>query len=528
MCPIEPDMPAGLNARDVIRSRETMSDNLYALIAAGLPADPAAVFLDVEGGAPILYREIDGRTARISSALAAHGAVPGDRVVVQVDKSPDAVMLYLACLRAGLVFVPLNTAYTEQEIAFFLQDAEPAVFVCREADRETAEAVARRVGVGAVLTLGDGSGTLMEAAGKAQPAGPAIVRRAAGHLAAILYTSGTTGRPKGAMLTHGNLSSNALVLRDYWGFTAADILLHALPIYHVHGLFVALHCALLSGARVIFQKGFAAERAIARLPDATVMMGVPTYYTRLLDSPGFTERAARNIRLFISGSAPLLEETFAAFEARTGKRILERYGMTEVGMASSNPLDGERIGGTVGFALPGVSIRIADETGREVAPDTVGVLEMAGPNVFAGYWRLPERTAEEFRSDGYFISGDMARMDETGRISIVGRAKDLIISGGLNVYPKEVELCLDSLPGVRESAVIGVAHPDFGEGVTGVVVPDGSKKLDPEALLDSLAGALAKFKQPKRIFVVDELPRNAMGKVRKNALRDRYTNIYTG
>ena len=504
-----------------------MSDNLYALIAAGLPADPAAVFLDVEGGAPVFYREIDGRTARIASALAAHGAAPGDRVVAQVDKSPDAVMLYLACLRAGLVFVPLNTAYTEQEIAFFLEDAEPAAFVCREADRETAETVAGKAGVGAVLTLGNGSGTLPEAAEGAQPAGPAVVRRS-DDLAAILYTSGTTGRPKGAMLTHGNLSSNALVLRDYWGFTATDVLLHALPIYHVHGLFVALHCALLSGARVIFQKGFAADKAIAHLSDATVMMGVPTYYTRLLDSPGFTERAARNVRLFISGSAPLLEETFAAFEVRTGKRILERYGMTEVGMACSNPLDGERVAGTVGFALPGVSVRIADEEGREVPRGTVGVLEMTGPNVFAGYWRLPDKTAEEFRPDGYFVSGDMAQMDEAGRVTIVGRAKDLIISGGLNVYPKEVELCLDSLPGVRESAVIGVAHPDFGEGVTGVVVPDGSEKLDPEALLDSLSGTLARFKQPKRIFVVDELPRNAMGKVQKKALRDRYTNIYTG
>ncbi|MDE0703344.1 MAG: AMP-binding protein [Rhodospirillaceae bacterium] len=504
-----------------------MSENLYALIAAQFPTDPAAVFLEVESGPPLLYREVDGRAARIAAALAAHGAVRGDRIVAQVDKSPDAVLLYLACLRAGLVFVPLNTAYTAQEVAFFLSDAEPAAFVCRDADRETAEALGREAGIGAVLTLGDGTGTLLDAAGKARPAGPPVARRA-DDLAAILYTSGTTGRPKGAMLTHGNLASNALILRDYWGFAATDVLLHALPIYHVHGLFVALHCALLSGARVIFQKGFAAERAIARLPDATVMMGVPTYYTRLLDAPEFTAEAARNVRLFISGSAPLLEETFAAFEARTGKRILERYGMTEAGMACSNPLDGERIAGTVGFALPGVSVRIADETGREVPRGTAGVLEMTGPNVFAGYWRLPEKTAEEFRPDGYFVSGDMAQMDASGRVTIVGRAKDLIISGGLNVYPKEVEQCLDALPGVRESAVFGVAHPDFGEGVTGVVVPDGSVQLDPEALLDSLAGRLARFKQPKRIVVVDEIPRNAMGKVQKKALRDRYTNIYTG
>ena len=504
-----------------------MSDNLYALIAAQFPADPAAVFLEVEGRPPLLYREIDARAARIAGVLAARGASPGDRVVAQVDKSPDAVMLYLACLRAGLVFVPLNTAYTAQEVAFFLSDAEPVVFVCRDADCRTAEAVARDAGVGAVLTLGDGSGTLLEAAEGVRAAGPVTACRT-DDLAAILYTSGTTGRPKGAMLTHGNLTSNALVLRDHWGFTGGDVLLHALPIYHVHGLFVALHCTLLSGARVIFQKGFAVGDVIGRLADATVMMGVPTYYSRLLDAPEFTAGVARNVRLFISGSAPLLEETFAAFEARTGQRILERYGMTEAGMACSNPLKGDRVAGTVGFALPGVSVRIADEAGREVPRGTVGVLEMTGRNVFAGYWRLPEKTAEEFRPDGYFVSGDMAAMDETGRVSIVGRTKDLIISGGLNVYPKEVELCLDALPGVRESAVFGVAHPDFGEGVTGVVVPDGSAELDPEALLAELADSLAKFKQPKRLFIIDELPRNAMGKIQKKALRDRYTNIYAG
>lgn len=504
-----------------------MSDNLYALIAAQFPSDPAAVFLEVEAGPPLLYRDIDGRAARIATALAAHGAMAGDRVVAQVDKSPDAVMLYLACLRAGLVFVPVNTAYTAQEVAFFLSDAEAAVFVCRDSDRGPAEALAHKAGVGAVLTLGDGSGSLLEAA-RTAPAAAEVAVRGADDLAAILYTSGTTGRPKGAMLTHGNLASNALVLKNYWDFVDSDVLLHVLPIYHVHGLFVALHCALLSGARVIFRKGFAVADVIERLPEATVMMGVPTYYTRLLDTPDFTAESARNVRLFISGSAPLLEETFAAFETRTGKRILERYGMTEVGMACSNPLEGERIAGTVGFALPGVSVRIADEAGREVPRGGVGVLEMMGPNVFSGYWRLPDKTAEEFRLDGFFVSGDMAKMDETGRVSIVGRAKDLIISGGLNVYPKEVEQCLDALPGVRESAVFGIAHPDFGEGVTGVVVTDGSAELDPEALLAGLADTLARFKQPKRLFIVDELPRNAMGKVQKNALRDRYTNIYTG
>ncbi len=506
-----------------------MSDNLYTLLAANFPADPEAVFLDVESGPPVLYGEIDRRAARIAAALAAHGVQTGDRIVVQVDKSADAVMLYLACLRAGLVFVPLNTAYTAQEVAFFLADAEPAIFVCRDADREAGEAVAGEAGVGAVLTLGEGGGSLADAARDAAlPAGDAPVARRAGDLAAILYTSGTTGRPKGAMLTHGNLSSNAFVLRDLWGFGAGDVLLHVLPIFHVHGLFVALHCALASGARVIFQTAFAAERAIARLPEATTMMGVPTYYTRLLAAPGFSAAAARHVRLFISGSAPLLEETFASFDARTGQRILERYGMTEVGMACSNPLTGERVAGTVGFALPGVSVRIADEDGQEVPRGTVGMLEMRGPNVFAGYWRQPEKTAAEFRPDGYFISGDLAQMDGEGRVTIVGRARDLIITGGLNVYPKEVERCLDALPGVRESAVFGVAHPDFGEGVTAVAVADGTAPPEPEQLLAGLAGSLAGFKRPKRLFIVDELPRNATGKVQKKALRDRYANIYTG
>lgn len=504
-----------------------MSDNLYELIAANIPADADAIFLDVADAASIRYREIDERTARIANVLAEQGAAPGDRVVVQVGKSPDAVMLYLACLRAGLVFVPLNTAYTAQEVAFFLEDASPAVFVCRDADLNAAASLADKASVPSVLTLSDrAGGSLVDRAADAA-SDHDIVARSTDDLGAILYTSGTTGRPKGAMLSHENLSSNALVLKDYWGFSQQDVLLHALPIFHVHGLFVALHCALTSGARVIFQRTFKAEDVISRLPDATVMMGVPTFYTRLLESPAFTKEVADNIRLFISGSAPLLEETFAAFEARTGQRILERYGMTEVGMACSNPLNGDRVAGTVGFPLPGVSVRIADEHGAELPNGDVGVLEMTGPNVFSGYWQLPEKTAEEFRDDGYFISGDMATMAADGRVSIVGRAKDLIISGGFNVYPKEVELALDELPGVKESAVIGVSHPDFGEGVTGVVVPDGSQSLDAAGLQAALSETLAKFKQPKQIFVVDDLPRNAMGKVQKNVLRDRYANIYT-
>lgn len=504
-----------------------MSDNLYDLLAAGFPSDPDTVFLDLGDRAPVLYQDIDRLTARLAGCLAAKGAAPGDRVVVQVEKSPDAVMLYLACLRAGLVFVPLNTAYTAQEVSFFLSDAAPTVFVCRPQEEVAAQGLAAGAGVEAILTLGsDGTGTLTEAAETATPV-QEVVARTASDLAAILYTSGTTGRPKGAMLTHHNLSSNAFMLKDYWGFTGKDVLLHALPIFHVHGLFVALHCALTSGARVLFQNSFKPDDVIAALPNATVMMGVPTFYTRLLDTPAFTSAVAANIRLFISGSAPLLEETFAQFEERTGQRILERYGMTEVGMACSNPLTGERVAGTVGFALPGVSVRIADDTGTEVSRGETGVLEMTGPNVFAGYWQLPEKTAEEFRDDGYFISGDMAQMDEEGRVSIVGRAKDLIISGGFNVYPKEVELCLDEIPGVLESAVVGVPHPDFGEGVTGIVVPDGSVDLDRAAIEAALSASLAKFKQPKQVFIVDELPRNTMGKVQKNILRDRYANIYS-
>lgn len=503
-----------------------MSDNLFDLLSACFPAAPDAVFLDLGAREPVFYRDIERLTAQIAGCLVDAGALPGDRVVVQVEKSPEAVMLYLACLRAGLVFVPLNTAYTTQEVSFFLSDATPTVFVCRPQDEANAQELATAAGIAKVLTLDtDGTGTLPDATSAATPL-QGVVSRTATDLAAILYTSGTTGRPKGAMLTHHNLSSNAFVLKEYWGFTGDDVLLHALPIFHVHGLFVALHCALTSGARIIFQQSFRPDDVIAALPGATVMMGVPTFYTRLLDTPAFTSDVAATIRLFVSGSAPLLEETFARFEARTGKRILERYGMTEVGMACSNPLDGERIAGTVGFALPGVTVRIADDKGIELPRGETGVLEMTGPNVFKGYWQLQEKTAEEFRRDGYFISGDMAKMDEAGRVSIVGRAKDLIITGGFNVYPKEVELCLDDIPGVLESAVVGVPHPDFGEGVTGIVVPDGSAGLDVAAIEAALSGSLAKFKQPKQVFIVDALPRNTMGKVQKNILRDRYANIY--
>ena len=449
-----------------------------------------------------------------------------DRVVVQVDKSVDAVSLYLACLRAGAIYIPLNTAYTPAEVGYFLSDSTPRVFVCRSGTEVALAGVARTAGVAEVLTLGgDGSGSLIDALREPAP-GDDVAVVEADELAAILYTSGTTGRSKGAMLSHANLASNAQVLFEYWHWRADDVLLHALPIFHVHGLFVALHCALLGGSRVIFLPRFDAATVIDRLPQASVMMGVPTFYTRLLDRDDFTADVCRNMRLFISGSAPLLAETHRAFEQRTGHRILERYGMTEAGMITSNPYDGERIAGTVGYALPGVDARVADERGHEVPRGETGVLEITGPNVFRGYWQMPDKTAEEFRGDGYFVTGDIAVMADDGRVTIVGRAKDLIISGGFNVYPKEIESQIDELPGVRESAVIGVPHADFGEGVTAVVVPDGVGVLTEEAVIEALKDRLARFKQPKRVFIVDELPRNTMGKVQKNVLRDTYRDTF--
>ena len=404
-------------------------------------------------------------------------------MVVQVGKSVEFVLLYLACLRAGAVFVPLNPAYTRAELAYFLGDASPRMLVCDPAAAAAHDlpALAAETGVAHCLTLGtDGGGSLPEAAA-ALPPTTGVVSRGRDDLAAILYTSGTTGRSKGAMITHGNLISNGLVLHEYWGWVPGDVLLHALPVFHVHGLFVALHCALLNGSEVIFLDAFDPARLVAELPGASVLMGVPTFYVRLLDTPGFDRSVSDGVRLFISGSAPLLPETFDQFAALTGKPILERYGMTEAGMITSNPYaGGERIAGTVGFALPGVSARVADPEGTALPAGEIGILEITGPNVFAGYWNMPEKTAEEFRADGHFITGDMATMAEDGRIAIVGRAKDLIISGGFNVYPKEVEQ-LDRMPGVRESCVIGLPHPDLGEAVTAVIVPEAGGRASGSA-----------------------------------------------
>ncbi|MDE2691460.1 MAG: AMP-binding protein [Acidobacteriota bacterium] len=456
------------------------------------------------------YRHLDDASARFSAALRRRGVEPGDRVLVQVPKSVEAVALYLGVLRCGGVYVPLNTAYTEREVTFFVDDASPRVVV-------GAEAVGRQaVGIDALWS---------EA--RAQEPDAAVEPRRDDDLAAICYTSGTTGRSKGAMITHGNLTSNALALHEIWGFEPGDVLLHALPIFHVHGLFVALHTAFLNASKVLFLPRFDGAEVRRLLPEATVLMGVPTFYSRLLAEPGFGSADCESIRLFVSGSAPLTEAVFGDFQARTGHRILERYGMTEAGMITSNPLSGERLAGTVGFPLPDVEVRAVGEDGSEVAAGEVGTLEIRGPNLFPGYWGLPEKTAEEMRDDGFFVTGDLASVDGEGRVTLVGRGKDLIIAGGFNVYPKEVEDRLDEVAGVAESAVIGAPHTDLGEGVVAVLVA-GDLPVEDDTLRSALDAGLARYKHPRRFYWVDELPRNAMGKVQKNVLRERYRDAYDG
>jgi len=503
-----------------------MNRNLYALLSERFPADRSATALELADGSRQDYAHLETMAGRYAAALRAQGVKPGDRVAVQTEKSPNALYFYLGCLQAGAVYLPLNTAYKQAEVGYFLGDAEPALLLCRPESRAELEAVADTAGVGLVHTMdAAGGGSLTEAAMALEPE-RRIEPREDDDLAAILYTSGTTGRSKGAMLTHLNLSSNAFALHEIWGFQPGDVLLHALPIFHVHGLFVAINTTLANGSSMIFLPRFDAEEVIGLLPKATVMMGVPTFYVRLLASHDFTAAVAANLRLFVSGSAPLLEETFQSFEKRTGKRILERYGMTEAGMITSNPYEGERRGGTVGFPLPDVEVRVAAEDGSVLGTDEVGVLEVKGPNVFKGYWRMPEKTAEEFRADGFFITGDVAKIDAQGYVHIVGRAKDLIISGGYNVYPKEIELVIDALPGVVESAVVGLPHPDFGEAVTAVVKRSDAAATDEAAILAATKKQLAGFKVPKRVFFVDDLPRNAMGKVQKAQLRDTYKDSF--
>jgi malonyl-CoA/methylmalonyl-CoA synthetase len=500
------------------------NSNFYALTQSGFPDDEEAVFLEHERGV-LKYSELDSFTGSILSLFKQLGVNKADRTIVQVDKSPETIVLYLACLRAGVIYIPLNTAYTVDEVAYFIEDAEPSLIVCDPETEESISSLASRFGVSHVLTLdARGKGSFMESI-QDIAVEQAIEQCAPDDLASILYTSGTTGRAKGAMLSHGNLASNALALNKSWQWQDDDVLLHALPVFHVHGLFISLHCALLKGTRVIYLNKFDLELIKQNLPRVTVMMGVPTYYVRLLANPEFDRDLCKNIRLFSSGSAPLLPETFDLFERRTGLRIIERYGMTETVVISSNPFDGERIAGTVGFALPGIDIRIGDEQGAELPGGETGMLQLTGPNVFQGYWRMPEKTAEEFTDDGYFITGDLACIDEDGRVSIVGRVKDLVISGGYNVYPKEVELVIDEIEGVNESAIIGLAHEDFGEAVTAIIVRD-SEELSAEEIIAQLKGKIARFKQPRQIVFVGALPRNTMGKVQKNILRENYKELY--
>ena len=518
------------------------SQNLFVALRAAFPPDldQTAVETTAPDGQTLLYswRDLDEASARLANLLASLNLPAGSRIAVQVEKSVEAMALYLATLRAGHVFLPLNTAYQSGEIEYFVGNAEPAVVVCTPGNFGWVSKIAFTAGTQYVFTLGDDrNGSLLERAAhhsdQHQP-----IARAADDLAAILYTSGTTGRSKGAMLTHGNLLSNATMLKDYWGWVPGDVLIHALPIFHVHGLFVAIHAALLNASKMIWLARFDPQAVLAALPRATVFMGVPTLYVRLLAEPGLTAEAAAHMRLFISGSAPLLLDTFTAWQQRTGHTILERYGMSETAMLTSNPCSAdarypgaegperERRGGTVGFPLPGVGLRVVDDAGQALPAGHIGHIQVQGPNVFKGYWRMPEKTAEEFTPDDWFKTGDVGQVDARGYVSIVGRSKDLIISGGYNVYPAEIEACLNDLPGVAESAVVGVPHPDFGEVGVAVLIARPGAQPDGTAVLAQLKTQLANFKIPKRCFIATELPRNTMGKVQKNLLREQYKGLF--
>ncbi len=504
-------------------------NHLAARLSGAVASRPSTLFLnDITSGGVWTHGEIWARAEQMAAALVRLGVKPGDRVAVQAKKSPAMLELYLGAVLAGAIFLPLNPAYTAREILYFLSDASPYLFVCDPARLGELSPVARTAGVAHVLTLGVDGGTLYDAQ-QAESTGFEVVARGSEDLAAILYTSGTTGRSKGAMLSHRALASNSEVLRDYWRFTAKDVLIHALPIYHTHGLFVATNITLMAGASCLFTRKFNAAEVLAAMPRATVLMGVPTFYVRLLQEQGLAT-AAKAMRLFISGSAPLLAETHAQWRSATGHAILERYGMTETNMNTSNPYENERRPGSVGFPLPGIEVKVCDEAGAELPQGEIGVVEVRGPNLFSGYWQMPEKTAEELRSDGFFITGDLGRTDAAGYLHIVGRGKDMIITGGFNVYPKEVEAVIDALPGVLESAVIGLPHADFGEAVVALVVPKtGAEMLEVNvseaSVLAGLAGQLARFKQPKRVVIVDALMRNTMGKVQKNLMRESYAAL---
>ena len=511
------------------------NNNLFAAIRAAFPDDQSAVAIESADSATgttvkrYTWQDIDEQTARIANLLASLALPLGSRVAVQTEKSVEALMLYLGVLRAGYVYLPLNTAYQAGEVEYFIGNAEPAVVVCSPKSLAWIEAITDAAKVTRVFTLDDaGGGTLIEAASTQSPVHSVAVMTV-DNLAAILYTSGTTGRSKGAMLTHNNLLSNALTLTDYWGWSSQDVLIHALPIFHVHGLFVASHCALLSGAKMIWFSKFDPNSVLARLPEATVFMGVPTLYVRLLADARLNRETCKHMRLFVAGSAPLLIETFNQWRERTGHTILERYGMSETAMLTSNPYapeQGERRGGTVGFPLPGVSVRVSDDKAGLCPTNEIGDIEVKGPNVFAGYWCMPEKNRDEFTADGWFKTGDVGKIDERGYVVIVGRSKDLIISGGYNVYPAEIEGYINDMPGVAESAVIGVPHPDFGEAGVAVVVAKAGASLDASVILATLKTSIANFKVPKRVFVVTDLPRNAMGKVQKNLLRQQHAGLF--
>ena len=505
--------------------------NLFTLLESGFPKDKSACAIETHDGLYYSWSDLERATSKMANLLAGLKLKPGSRVAVQVEKSPEALFLYLATLKAGLVYLPLNTAYQGAEVEYFIDNAKPSVVVCSPKNFSWVSKIAFKSGTDHVFTLGEErDGTLLERAGGLSDKFKTVAR-SDDDLAAILYTSGTTGRSKGAMLSHGNLSSNAKVLKKYWAWQKGDVLLHALPIFHVHGLFVASHGALLNGSKMIWLPRLDTKELIKHMPRSTVMMGVPTFYVRLLLDKDFSKQTVRNMRLFISGSAPLLTETFNLFKERTGHTILERYGMSETVMLVSNPYEGARVGGSVGLPLPQTQVRVTKDDGKSCGVNEIGNVEVKGPNVFKGYWRMPEKTKEEFTKDGWFKTGDVGRWGgetSAGKVPnnylcIVGRSKDLIISGGYNVYPKEIESFIDDMPGVDESAVIGVPHPDFGEAVVAVVVAKPSTKLNPESMIAELKGKIANFKVPKRLIVVPELPRNAMGKVQKNVLRQTYS-----
>ena len=503
-----------------------MNANLYTLFQSRFPEDLDDCWLETEDAHYYSWRDLERGTAKFANLFASLDLPAGSRIAAQVEKSPEALMLYLATVRAGFVYLPLNTAYRSAEMAYFIENAAPAVVVCSPKNFGWVSQLAFKSGTQHVFTLdepheGKNSGSLLSRA-LHQSEIFTTVQKNPDELAAILYTSGTTGRSKGAMLTHGNLASNITVLHQYWQWRKGDVLLHALPLFHIHGLFVAAHGALMNGSKMIFLSKFDSAAVIRQLARSTVFMGVPTYYVRLLADAAFHKAACSNVRLFISGSAPLLSETFREFTATTGHTILERYGMSETAMLTSNPYDGVRKAGTVGLPLPEVMVRVMNADGKICTHEEIGDIQVKGPNIFSGYWQMPEKTAEEFTADGYFKTGDVGRFDADGYLTIVGRSKDLIISGGYNVYPKEIESVIDDMTGVVESAVIGVPHADFGEAVTAIIVLKENHSLSEEEVISVLKTQIANFKVPKRVFFVDELPRNTMGKVQKNSLREKF------